>query len=154
VETRQYDRESLGKFMKQFGAVATILSDDDEKDIIRWLKGHFPFPGPGSTCEWTRVPTARTIPVYPSDEVAASAALDDLLSHVMAEETEDVEIMWHSFAMPAVAVPLWAVKRWFQTLLEIDEEQMHIVSRQTGWYIEYDPYFSEMHGARLRGTYN
>src|SRR5439155_10497918 len=42
------------------GHDSTVLEDDAE--VVAWIVRSFPFPGPGSTCEWTLVPSSKTIP--------------------------------------------------------------------------------------------
>jgi hypothetical protein len=146
--------EDLARVIRILGDTATVLSVDEDLAVVAWLKQHFAFPGPGSTCEWTRVPQARTASLYYRQIAAAKAVMHEMLSHVKAQDEEVIEVIWHSSYVTGLRMSVRVFRRAFEWLLQVDEEEMHIVSQQGGWYIECDPFFSEIHGARLRKVIN
>src|SRR5205809_1125454 len=88
------DNAALNAIRNQLGSVVALVND--ESPVIAWIKDNFPFPGPGSTCEWTLVPAAKTVSADYDDQAEMEVAFKDLINHVDAKGSDNVVVLWHS----------------------------------------------------------
>jgi hypothetical protein len=124
---------------------------EDCQPVIDWLGSSFPFTGPGSTCEWGRVEGSKSIGVSFNDLRGLRLAFADLLAHVGASRKERVAVMWHKVGIPCLSMTVESCLGGLNLLIDVPGQQMHVVSEQGGWYIEFDPFFNECHGGRAEG---
>jgi hypothetical protein len=131
------------------GLLGNQVSIEDASLPVDWIGANFPF-SPGSTVEWTRVPAAKTIRVSFSDEVALKLAFEQLVDWVGASDDQPVFVVWRNGQLPALSMSLSDCRNVFPRLADVVGGEMHFASPEGGWYMEFDKFFDECHGARVQ----
>ena len=139
----------LSAIRERTGHDATVLDDYASRIAWTWIGRNFPFPPPSSTCAWTWVPSSRTISA--PDAETTVHALEELFRHVGAQEDHEVFVLWHSTFLPGLLMPLALCRSILPVLLTIWGQEMHLASPMGRWYIEFDPFFDEVHGGTAQG---
>ena len=142
---KKYDH-GLAILREQLGDIATVL--EDRMQVNTWVKSNFPVSITG-IIQWQLVPSAKSITLAEFDSAAVKSALENLIQHVGARDEGSVIVLWHD-SKPNLMMPLSAARDALDILLNMSADEMYIASLDDGWLMEFDPYYNECDGAKLR----
>ena len=124
---------------------------DDNSRLFKWINEAFPIRG--TSVSWEESKLGRTVKTSETDPVEFLSTFDTLLRHLGIHPDEGVfAFCYGGYGSydPAALMSVETCRDVLGVILRISRGETYFAAPDSGWLIEYDPFFDELSGGRAQ----